>query len=352
MTLQDLPPTLLPPAQNEKCNIKWTKCPDLPYKMKSASVATNHAKNKVYVIPKSNSSKEGGDSCFSYDIISKQWKELPPMGHYYCTLLMCNGDLNAIGGYNSKSREISPKVFTYLEDSNKWVSIYPDMLTAKVKPGVAEYLGNMIVSGGCVGKNCITNSIEILNCKQKPFLWKTCAVQLPVEMWNLNLVVHKDYLYIVGFSGLNYTNGDMYRIPADAVMISSLAPTRSSNYWISLPAMPHIRPGVVCVGSLLMAMGGSKSHKVLSEILSFDTINLVWKKIGALTSVRADVAVCALSNTTIMAVGGYSKGGGYKEAEKSSLATVEVGEIKVSYMYVLIRKVNLQMYTGVILSDQ
>ena len=332
--LQDLPPTLLPTAQNEKCAIKWTKCPDLPYKMKSASVATNQAKNKVYVMPKSNSSKQGGDSCFSQDIKSKQWKELPQTGYYYCTLLLCKGDLNAIGGYNSKSREISPKIFTFFEDSNRWVSNYPDMLTAKVKPGVAEYLGNMIIAGGSVGKSCITNSIEILNCQQKPFLWKTCAVRLPKEMWNINLVVHKDYLYTVGFCGVDYTSADMYRIPAGAVLVSSLASTRSRNYWIPLPAVPHIRADVACVGSLLIAVGGSKSHKVLSEIFSFDTINLVWKKIGALTSVRADVAVCALSNTTIMAVGGYSKGGGCKEAEKSSLSTVEVGEIEVSYTWI------------------
>ena len=331
---------MTPASQNENCHIQWTKCPDLPYKMKSPSVATNHAKNKVYVTPKNSSLKDGGNSCFCYDITQKQWKKLPEMGYYFCTLLMCNGHLNTIGGYDSKSHKISPKVLTFLEATSSWVSIYPDMLKARVKPGVAEYLNHMIVAGGCIGKNCITNDIEILDCEQKPLLWKRCAVELPVGMWSINLTVWEDYMYIVGYSSSKHTSGNTYKISVGAVLISSLNPTKSCtghNQWITLPAAPHIRAGVVCIGSRLMIAGGSWSSKVTSDIFSFDGVNHVWKKIGTLASARAGVAVCALSDTTLMAIGGYSQGGGIEASEKSSLSTVEIGQTEVCYICMYIR---------------
>ena len=326
----------MPALQNENCHVEWRKCPDLPYKMRSVSVATNNAKSKVYIIPKNNSLKDGGTSCFCYDISLKQWKELPEMGHYYCTLLLCNGHLNIIGGYDSNTHEFSPKVLTFLEATNSWVPIYPDMLKARLKPGVAECHNHMIVAGGCIGKCCLTNDIEILDCEQKPLLWKRCAVQLPVKMWSINLAVCEDYVYIVGYSSTERTSGNAYRIPAGAVLISSLNPTKPNagqNQWIPLPAAPHIRASVVCIGSCLMIAGGSKLSEVTSDILSFDGIEHGWKKIGTLSSPRADAAVCVLGDTTLMAIGGYSKGGGLKASENSSLSTVEIGQVEVSNIY-------------------
>ena len=317
---------------SEKGDIKWKRCPDVPYKMKSASVATNSTKSKVYVTPKNNKSKYGGKSCFCYDITSKQWEQLPEMEHYYCVLLLCNGNLNAIGGYDSMFNKFSTKVSTFCEDTNTWASIYPDMLKPRFKPGVAAYRNQMIVAGGCVEKNCPSKDIEILDCEQKPFIWKRCAVRLPLEMWAINLAVCEGHMYIVGFSEVNSTSGKSYRIPAGDLIPSSY-PTKSyttENKWDPLPGAPYIRAGVVSIGSNLMIVGGSMSSKVTSDIFSFDRFNLNWRKIGVLTSARADVAVCSLSDTTIMVIGGYSRGGSLQASEDSSMSTVEMEDIKVS----------------------
>ena len=50
---------------------------------------------------------------------------------------------------------------------------------------------------------------------------------------------------------------------------------------------------------------------------------------GSLTSPRANVAIATISNTTIMAIGGYSKGGSIEAAAESSLTTVEFGKMKL-----------------------
>ena len=312
--------------------------------MKSASVATNAAKNKVFIIPKNNKAKDGGKSCFCYDFTSTQWEQLPEMEHYYCALLLCNGNLNAIGGKDSKSNNYSPKVSTFLEDTNTWASIYPDMLKPRLKPGVAAYQNQMVVAGGCIRQNLSTDDIEILNCEQKPFLWKRCAVQLPLEMWAINLAVCEDYIYIVGFSEMKSTSGKTYRIPVGD-LIPSPYPTEAytaGNQWDDLPGAPYIRAGVVSIGSHLVIVGGSMSSKVTSDIFSFDRYNLTWRKIGVLTSSRADVAVCALSDTTIMVIGGYSRGGGLQASEESSMMNVEMGEIKVVLSNSYITKDNLK----------
>ena len=134
--------------QSERCHIKWTKCANLPCKMHSISVVADAENNRIDVCP-NNSMKL--NQCpyhvFCYDLSSHQWTDLPKLRCYRCVFLMGNGHLNVIGRYNSHSYKLTKKVSTYYEIMNSWVSIYPDLFKARLKPGAIAYRDHMIVAG-------------------------------------------------------------------------------------------------------------------------------------------------------------------------------------------------------------
>ena len=318
--------------QSGRCHLKWTRCADLPYKMHSISVVADTENNKIYVCP-NNSMKL--NQCpyriFCYDLSSHQWTDLPKLRHYRCVLLMCNGQLNVLGGYNSHSHELTKKVSTYCEIMNSWVSIYPDMFKARLKPGAIAYHNHMIVAGGYLNDNHIADNIEVLNCLERPYVWNRCAVPLPAQMWAINFAICSDHLYIVGYNDAKHTKPNAFRISATVLLstLRSSKPYNNTPYWTALPEAPYCRAGLASTHLLLMTAGGSnQSSQLTSGVFWFDRFNKKWRNIGCLTSPRAGVAICTL-NDTIMVFGGYSKGGSIEASEESSLTTVEIGQVEI-----------------------
>ena len=300
--------------------------------MHSISVVADAEKNKIYVCPNINIKlNQCPYRVYCYDLTSNQWTELPKLRHYRCVLLMCNGQLNVIGGYNCHLHELTRKVSTYCDIMNSWVSIYPDLFKARLKPGAIAYKDHMIVAGGYLNGNHIADDIEVLNCLQQPHIWKHCAVRLPVQMWAIKFAICSDHLYIVGYYDTKHTKPDAFRMPANA-LISSLNSSKLYNntpYWTTLPAAPYFRAGLTSTHLLLLLAGGSnESSQLTSDVFWFDRFNNKWRNIASLTNSRAGVAICAVHDT-IMVFGGYSRGGSIEASEESSLTTVEMGQVEV-----------------------
>ena len=323
-------PIPLSTLQSGKCHIKWTKCADLPCKMKSISIVTDTERKKIYA-----STNDSTVPCcvFCYELVSHQWMHLPKLQHYRCVLLMCNGQLNAIGGYDSKSHILTKAVSTFCETTKNWVSTYPDLFKARLKPGAISYLDHMMVAGGYIDKIHIADDIEILDSTQQPLIWKSCAVQLPMHMWALKFAICEKNLYIVGYNDSRHTKANAFRIPANALISSPNANSKlcaNTPNWLVLPPAPYFRAGLASTSVLLMVAGGSStSSKLTSDVFRFDRFNNEWKIIGSLSSPKADVAMCTI-NDTIIVIGGYSRGGSMEASEESSLSTMEMGQVEIN----------------------
>ena len=301
--------------------------------MNSISLVADVEQKKIYASPNNSIKLHRSPCCvFCYDLVSCKWTHLPKIGHYRCVLLMCNGQLNAISGYDSNSHELTRAVSTFCEMTKRWVSVYPDLLKARFKPGAIAYQNHMIVAGGYIDKVHIADDIEILNCLRQPLLWKSCAVRLPVQMWALNFAICEEYLYIVGYCDTKHTKANAFRIPADVIISSSNPsnkPYTNASYWLTLPPAPYFRSGLTSTSILLIVAGGSKASQLTSDVFRFDRFNNKWKKIGSLASPKAAVAVCTI-NDTIMVFGGYNRGGSIEASEESSLSTVEMGQVEIN----------------------
>ena len=335
LSTQEAPP-LMPTLTSGRYHIKWTQLADLPVPLYDGYVAVQD--KKVYVTGDSPV-EDAKHQVYFYNVNTDQWDQLPPSGHYLGMPHIIGGRLAIIGGRQSATKKMINKVSTFDEDSQTWTSYYPDLLSVRSRPGVVSHLENIIVAGGARptaeydDTPVVQDDIEVLNWIENS-RWRKVSIKLPVPMYSLKLTISDDYLIIVGYSdaSLNICK-DTYKIPVANITASieqhnSDTPTKFK--WTKLTStdrfytiiVPNSSPPVVIGGKDHSSMGGTPT----ADIKMYDRR---WKKIGSLSSARCAVAVAAVYNNTIVAIGGYTKGDTKANAKSSSLTVVELGQAEL-----------------------
>ena len=315
-------------------HIKWTQLADLPAPLFDAYVAVQC--HKIYVTGDSPV-EDAQHQVYVYDINADQWGQLPPSGHYYGIPHIIGGKLVIIGGRLSATKRRTNKVSTFDEDSQTWISYYPDLLSVRSKPGVVSHLEHVIVAGG--GRSTpeddtrvVQDDIEVLNWIENSH-WRKVSIKLPVPMGGFTPTITSDnHLLIVGYYAKDtYGRNGAYKIPVANITASidqhnSDTPTK----WTELTAADHWFTALVPSSSPPVVVGGEDEDDITTaDINMYDNSNKSWKKIGSLSSVRCDVAVAAVYNNAIIVIGGYSKGGSKAKAKSSCVTVVELGQAEL-----------------------
>ena len=213
------------------------------------------------------------DYVYVYDINGNQWDRLPPPGQYMGTLQTIDSNLTVIGGRDT-TRKITNKVTTY--NNNSWKNIYPNMIKARVWPGVVTHLDYVIVAGGGLDGNTFSDDIEVINYKQSSH-WVIDRLKLPEPMWNPSLTISEDLLYIVGYSRANGNRTRAaHKVPVDIITSSAAQLTSNQTaHWTQLPPAPHGSTAVIpnsCPPGSLMVTINSMSQQSILECWMFLTI--------------------------------------------------------------------------------
>jgi len=271
--------------------------------MHGASVAVD--KDNVYVTDTNSPHDNPKNNVYCYNTGSNRWKKLPRPKQHYFVLLMIDGQLNAIGGEDSVSLALSNKVSTFSKTDKIWVSYYPNLRSARFKPGAAVHCDHVIVAGGQTS-NGIVDDIEVLNWRQLPLEWKRLRIWLPCPMFAMQFVICEDQLYIAGYMDSSATHRSVYQIQASLLASSLDQSLQIDNYlWTKRPATPVARVGMASIYPPMIA-GGSLKGNLTSDVFIYNTHNHSWKKVASLTSPRANVAIATISNNAIMVIGGYT----------------------------------------------
>ena len=264
---------------------------------------------------------------YVYDINGNKWYKLPGPGQFMGRLVVINGELTVIGGMDVTTGKITNKVTTY--NNRRWNNFYPNMIKARLKPGVGTYFDYVIVAGGILPDKTNCDRIEVLDYKQSSH-WIIAGIKLPQPMWSPSLTISDNHLYIVGYN--RYTKGikAAYKHSIDTIIISTDQLTRA--YWSNLPLAPYYCTTIMSNSSLPMLIGGSDIWGVTTaDIRVLDVSNNSWQKIASLTSPRAFTAVVPINLDSILVIGGCTGGRGLKEAKKNSITKVEKGTIRICY---------------------
>ena len=270
------------------------------------------------------------DYVYVYDINGNQWDRLPPPGQYMGTLQTIDSNLTVIGGRDT-TRKITNKVTTY--NNNSWKNIYPNMIKARVWPGVVTHLDYVIVAGGGLDGNNFSDDIEVLNYKQSSH-WVIARMKLPEPMWNPSLTISEDLLYIVGYSRANGNRTRAaHKVPVDIITSSAAQLTSNQTaHWTQLPPAPHGSTAVIPNSCPPVIIGGDdKQYVPTVDIRVLDVPNNSWKKIASLTTQRTCTAVVPINHDSILVIGGHTGGKGVKGAKAHSTSLVERGTVRLCH---------------------
>jgi len=307
VSTQEAPP-LFPQRASGRCHIKWSQLADLPEPMYYASVAVQD--KKVYVAGGLSPNDNANHKVYVYDVNDNYWGHLPPSGQYRGVPHIIGDKLTIIGGFLSVNDIITNKVSTFQEASQTWISYYPDLLSARDRPGVVTHLDHVIVAGGYDHGD--RNDIEVLQWTENT-QWIKVSTNLPKPMSCFTPIISGDH-YVIASNIYAYT-----------VPVSCITKTSNSK-WVTIGTpkskalIPSSSPPVV--------VGGEDGSRTKSDIQMYNEKSKSWRKIALLSSARAYPAIAVISTNTIIVIGGCTKIGLYDTCVQSSLTTVELGQIQ------------------------
>ena len=324
----------MPALTSGRYHIKWTQLANLPAPMYYAYVTVQD--KKVYVAGGNSPVDDAEHQVYVYDINTDQWDQLPPSGHYYGVIHIIGGKLAIIGGRLSATKMVTSKVSTFDETRQTWTSHYPDLLSARSRPGVVTHLEHVIVAGGVKDVNntlVVQDDIEVLNWMEKSH-WQKVSINLPVSMVFFTPIISDDHLVIVG-----YANADMrcdksaYRIPVDDITrpVDQQQTSDTPTKWITMTDATDWCTALVPSSSPPVVVGGQDQSgtSTIADIKMYDDSSKSWKNISSLSSARSTVAIAAVNNNAMIVIGGYTKVGSMANAKSSSLTTVELGQAQL-----------------------
>ena len=267
------------------------------------------------------------NTVYCYNTNTDHWTVLPQPGHRFGVLYMLDNKLTIFGGSDPVTYQYHNKVTTYNNDTNKWCSEYPDMLSIRFMPGVITYNNYVIVMGGGSSPGNYHDSIEIMDYHHE-LQWKNVSVKLPVPMWRIKPTISGDNITIVGYSHAGGRNNGYYQIAIEEILDQPLSTSATSNKWKELSHAQYFDTAIVPYSNPPVIIGGSDVKGVTTcDITLYDSSKNSWRNVDSLTSARKHIGVALLNNNSIIVIGGCSGGVGIKGAMASSLTTVEIGNI-------------------------
>ena len=266
---------------------------------------------------------------YVYDINNNQWDRLPPPGQPQGILQIINSKLTVIGGMDNTTKKVTNKVTTY--NNNSWSNEYPNLLKARIKPGVLTHLDYVIVAGGALDINTIYDDIQLLNYKLSSH-WVIARMKLPEAMWHPSLTISNDTLYIVGYSTATDRTSEVHEVSVDMVISSAAQLTSNQTaHWTKLPPAPNYNTTIITASCPPVIIGGSSRRVPTVDIRELDIPNNSWKKIASLTTARDATGVVAINHDSILVIGGTTGGKGVKGAKAHSISTVEKGSVRLCH---------------------
>jgi len=136
---------------------------------------------------------------YVYDINTNHWDHLlPSSNHCFGVPHSTGGKLAIISGRLFATKQRTNRVYTFDENSQTWISHYPDILSVRNRPGVATHLEHVIVNGGVKGNDTpeVQDEIEILNWVENSH-WRKISVNPPEPMWAFTPSVYRTSITVI-----------------------------------------------------------------------------------------------------------------------------------------------------------
>ena len=240
----------------------------------------------------------GSATVHRYEWNTAKWDQLPPSPYINSGLVIIDGELTAVGGYDG-SRNINELVTSR---GGRWVKCYPPMNTVRSSPAVVSTSdGNYIFAiGGCGDRNATT--IELFHTRTRKWYG---LVYLPPPLPFPSATICGNQLYVIGYNdGYSYS---LEHLPSSDQPITSQSISCNVE-WTQLPQLPVTNTTAATLSGQLVLIGGQQANSIHCLINDAKSIHQLldgkWEKIGSMSSGREKCLVVNSSPDKMMIVGG------------------------------------------------
>ena len=290
-------------------SLQWQTCSDAPKGMLRGS-AVSHDK-MAYFNP--------WLSTAVYQFEEHQWTALPKCPHYYSALTVVNNQLTTVGGSHGRyGRDTTNSLVSLTGEGKdrKWVEHFPRMPTSR-SDLAAVCRGTSLIAAGGRGGGEILRTVEVMDTES---LQWTLVNPLPHPMWRASIAVSQEKVYLLGGFDQNgktlsvFTCSTLQTQPLDAQLKKT---ANQLTGWHQVADAPHYWSTAVCVGEVLLAIGGrSAAGEYTSAIAAYNPTSDSWEDIGHMTTPRYLPLVALLPSNELIVAGGAG-----------GATTVEIGKI-------------------------
>ena len=263
-----------------------------PRKMERGSSTTDD--QFAYFTPRNYDST----SVYSYQWSTEKWQKLPRSPYHNSGLVIIDGELTAVGGYDGSHYAYTNRLCTLRQ--GQWVEHYPPMNTARASAAVVSTSdGNyIVVIGGDASGVGWTAIVELFHVRSRRWYELT---NLPQALTRPSATICDNRLYVIG------PDGDGYLCSLQA-LLSRDQPITSQSIsniltWILLPQLPVKWSTVATFSGKLVTVGGQRGSSQVNSI--HHLIDGQWVEIGSMSSGRERCLVVTPSPDKMMIVGGY-----------------------------------------------
>lgn len=243
---------------------------------------------------------------YRYEWITELWSELPPTLYRNSGLVIIDGQLTTVGGYDGS--KFTNKLLTL--QKNKWIKEYPPMKYARSLTAVlSTSCGRdyVIVIGG--GENQWVAAVELLHVESKQW-YQLPNLPQPLPYPSATLCGH--LIHVVGEGGNGYWCS-LQPLPSSKLFV--MMPMTSVMQWTPLPRLSVESSTAATLCGQLMIFGGWRDGLPVNSI--HQLVSGRWMKIGSMSSGGRDCLVVNQSPNRALIVGGW----------RESLHGVQVGNI-------------------------
>ena len=236
----------------------------------------------------------GSKLVYSYQLSTEKWEELRPSPYHNSGLVIIDGELTAVGGYDAS--RYTNKLFTLRQ--GQWAEHYPPMNTARSMTAVVSTSNGkyIVVIGGYVGRRW-TATVELFHVRSRRWYELT---NLPQALIRPSATICDNQLYVIGDDGTGYSCSLHALLSSDQPITSQSI----SNIltWTSLPQLPVEWSTAATLCGQLVTAGGRQDGSYVNSI--HQLLDGQWVEIGSMSSGRSWCLVVTPSPDKMMIVSG------------------------------------------------
>ena len=249
------------------------------------------------------SGRENSYIVMAYNTRSQTWHQLPPHATLGFAMVVINNKLVLVGGRN-RSRDDTNILGVWEADKRQWTHPYGPMPTPRSWLSAVVYKQWLIVAGGVTGSNKVSTTV-VLDISSNQ--WNS-APSAPNPWSEMRSAIIGDMCYFMG--GYYYDGRPIemvYSVSLPA-LVSQTTSTSSTPHpmWKTISTLGHSLCAPLSIGGELLAVGGRKNGKDVSDIRHYVRETNKWVVVGHTKSPISRCSCTVISVTLVAVVGGIS----------------------------------------------